>query len=155
MKGLLAILLLAPAGAPAQILVAGEGPVVYGHHHLNTTNMAAQKKFYADTLGFARGTTVPDHPPFVFAAVTSGPVEIFLNDRSTVAKESPQMAGLAMGGGNTMFIEVEGIDALYDRLQPCVPIVMPIVTQWYGMREFAFCDPDGYVITLAQRVVAT
>src|SRR4051812_5267120 len=35
----------------AQILVAGEGPVVYGHHHLNTTNMAAQKKFYVDTLG--------------------------------------------------------------------------------------------------------
>ncbi len=40
-----------PAVAGAQILVAGEGPVVYGHHHLNTTNMAAQKKFYADTLG--------------------------------------------------------------------------------------------------------
>lgn len=44
-------LLLAPSAARAQILVAGDGPVVYGHHHLNTTNMAAQKKFYADTLG--------------------------------------------------------------------------------------------------------
>jgi predicted enzyme related to lactoylglutathione lyase len=44
-------LLFVPAVASAQILVAGEGPVVYGHHHLNTTNMAAQKKFYADTLG--------------------------------------------------------------------------------------------------------
>ena len=47
----LTILLFAPAVAGAQILVAGEGPVVYGHHHLNTTNMAAQKRFYADTLG--------------------------------------------------------------------------------------------------------
>jgi len=47
----LSILLFVPAIAGAQILVAGEGPVVYGHHHLNTTNMAAQKKFYADTLG--------------------------------------------------------------------------------------------------------
>jgi catechol 2,3-dioxygenase-like lactoylglutathione lyase family enzyme len=37
--------------ASAQILVANEGPVVYGHHHLNTTNMDAQKKFYVDTLG--------------------------------------------------------------------------------------------------------
>ncbi len=51
----LAILLFAPIIARAQILVAGEGPVVYGHHHLNTTNMAAQKKFFADTLG---GTVV-------------------------------------------------------------------------------------------------
>ncbi len=48
-------LLFAPAAARAQILDAGDGPVVYGHHHLNTTNMAAQKKFYADTLG---GTVV-------------------------------------------------------------------------------------------------
>ena len=47
----LAILLLVPTVSGAQILVSGEGPVVYGHHHLNTTNMAAQKKFYADTLG--------------------------------------------------------------------------------------------------------
>ena len=34
----------------AQTIVA-EGPVVYGHHHLNTTDMAAQKRFYVETLG--------------------------------------------------------------------------------------------------------
>jgi predicted enzyme related to lactoylglutathione lyase len=51
----LTILLLVPTAAGAQILVAGEGPVVYGHHHLNTTNMDAQKKFFVDTLG---GTVV-------------------------------------------------------------------------------------------------
>src|SRR5882724_10342437 len=47
----LSILLFVPAVANAQILVAGEGPVVYGHHHLNTTHMDEQKKFYVDTLG--------------------------------------------------------------------------------------------------------
>ena len=49
----LTVLLLVPDVTSAQILVAGEGPVVYGHHHLNTTNMEAQKKFFADTLGGA------------------------------------------------------------------------------------------------------
>src|SRR4029077_8667011 len=48
-------LLAVPAASHAQILVGKEGPVVYGHHHLNTTNMAAQKKFFVDTLG---GTVV-------------------------------------------------------------------------------------------------
>jgi catechol 2,3-dioxygenase-like lactoylglutathione lyase family enzyme len=47
----LVLALAAPSVSRAQILVAGEGPVVYGHHHLNTTDMAAQKKFYVDTLG--------------------------------------------------------------------------------------------------------
>jgi catechol 2,3-dioxygenase-like lactoylglutathione lyase family enzyme len=39
----------------AQLLVAKDGPIVYGHHHLNATNMDAQKKFFVDTLG---GTVV-------------------------------------------------------------------------------------------------
>jgi predicted enzyme related to lactoylglutathione lyase len=47
----LAGLLATSAPSRAQILVAKEGPVVYGHHHLNTTDMAAQKKFFVDTLG--------------------------------------------------------------------------------------------------------
>ena len=47
---------------------------------------------------------------------------------------------------------VDGVDALHDRLKSTVKIVMPIVTQFYGMREFAIEDPDGYVITFAERV---
>jgi lactoylglutathione lyase len=108
--------------------------------------------FYEDVLGFSRGMTVPEQSPFVFASVTSGPVEIFLNDRSTVTKESPQMAGLSFGGGNTMFIEVEGVDAVHDRIRSRVKVIMPLLTQWYGVREFAIEDPDGYVITFAERV---
>jgi catechol 2,3-dioxygenase-like lactoylglutathione lyase family enzyme len=42
--------LAAASTASAQTIVA-EGPVVYGHHHLNTTDMAAQKRFYVETLG--------------------------------------------------------------------------------------------------------
>src|SRR5438067_1591858 len=55
--------------------------------------------FYTEVLGFARGITVPEESPLAFAAVTSGAVEIFLNDKSTVSKESPQFARLSIGGG--------------------------------------------------------
>jgi catechol 2,3-dioxygenase-like lactoylglutathione lyase family enzyme len=52
----LTLLALAPASqASAQLLAAKDGPIVYGHHHLNTTNVDAQKKFFVDTLG---GTVV-------------------------------------------------------------------------------------------------
>jgi len=109
--------------------------------------------FYIDVLGFTRGLTVPDQSPFVFASVTGGPVEIFFNDRAAAAKDNPALAGGPIGGRqNSLFIEVEGIDALHDRIKPRVTIVMPIVTQWYGMREFAIEDPDGYMIIFAERV---
>ena len=107
--------------------------------------------FYVDTLGFERGMTVPDASPFAFASVTAGPVEIFFNDAVGAAKEYPGFAGKPIGATGTLFIEVEGVDALHDRLAPSVKILMPIVTQFYGMREFAIADPDGYVITFAER----
>ena len=114
--------------------------------------------FYADVLGFERGMTVPEQSPFVFASVTGGSVEIFFNDAATAIKEYPGFGGRPLGATATMFIELEEsgekIDAVHDRLRSRVRVTMPLVTQFYGMREFAIEDPDGYVITFAQRVAA-
>src|ERR1700736_426733 len=46
----LLVLVSAPE-ASAQLAAAKDGPIVYGHHHLNTTNMEAEKKFFVETLG--------------------------------------------------------------------------------------------------------
>jgi hypothetical protein len=84
-----------------------------------------------DTLGFERGLTVPDESPFVFASVTSGPVEIFFNDAAAATKEYPVLAGKPIGATGTMFIEMQGVDALHDRMKSAVKIVMPLVTQFF------------------------
>jgi lactoylglutathione lyase len=119
--------------------------------HLLVSNVERSLAFYVDTLEFERGMTVPDASPFVFAAVTSDAVEIFLNDAATAVKEYPAFSGKPIGATGTLYIEVEGVDALHDRLKSKVKILMPILTQFYGMREFAIADPDGYVLTLAER----
>lgn len=49
---LLVCLVVVPSRVFAQL---ADGPVVYGHHHLNVSNIDAHKKFWADTLG---GTVV-------------------------------------------------------------------------------------------------
>ena len=123
--------------------------------NLLVSNVERSLSFYVDILGFERGMHVPDVSPFVFAAVTSGPIEIFFNDAATAVKEYTAFAGKPIGATGTLFIELEGsgtIDAFHDRIKPSVTITMPLVTQFYGMREFAIVDPDGYVITFAQRV---
>ena len=121
--------------------------------NLIVANVERSLAFYVDTLGFERGMTVPDASPFVFASVTSGPVEIFVNDAATAIKEYPGFAGKPIGATATLYIEMDGVDALHGRLRAAgVPVVMPLVTQFYGVREFAIEDPDGYLITLAQRL---
>ena len=120
--------------------------------NLVVANVERSLAFYVDTLGFERGLTVPEDSPLVFASVTSGPIEIFFNDTAAAVKEYPGFDGKPIGATGTLFIELEGVNALHERLQGTVKIVMPIETKFYGMREFAIEDPDGYVITFAERV---
>src|SRR4026209_1305246 len=108
--------------------------------NLLVANVERSLAFYVGTLGFERGITVPDESPLVFAAVTRGPVELFFNDRATAVKEYPAFGGNPIGATGTLYIEVEGVDALHDRLKPAVKILMPIATQFYGMREFGIED---------------
>jgi len=120
--------------------------------NLLVANVERSLEFSTGVLGFSRGMTVPDEAPFVFAQVTSGNVEIFFNDATGAVEEYPVLGGKAIGASGTMFIEVEQLEALHASLEGKVPIVMPLVTQFYGMKEFAIADPDGYLITFAERV---
>jgi hypothetical protein len=45
------LLALVASTASAQLLAAKDGPIVYGHHHLNTTNTETARKFWIDALG--------------------------------------------------------------------------------------------------------
>jgi predicted enzyme related to lactoylglutathione lyase len=48
----LMLLVMAPAStASAQLLAAKDGRIVYGHHHLNVTNLDEAKKFWVDAIG--------------------------------------------------------------------------------------------------------
>ena len=85
--------------------------------NLLVANVERSLAFYVDTLGFERGMTVPEESPYVFASVTGGAVEIFLNDAAAAVKEYPAFGGRPLGATGTMYIEVEGVDALHDRLK--------------------------------------
>jgi catechol 2,3-dioxygenase-like lactoylglutathione lyase family enzyme len=52
--------LLLPSVASAQLVAAKDGPIVYGHHHVNATDPAAHKKFWADALGGVVATVGTD-----------------------------------------------------------------------------------------------
>ena len=115
-------------------------------------DVAASMKFYQDVLGFQKGMTVPDQAPYVFGSVTSGNIEIFFNDVKAVAAEDPAIGGAKIGGTMTMYIEVEGIENVVKAVEKSgVKINMPLKTQFYGMREFGFIDPEGWMVTIAER----
>src|SRR6266496_618779 len=116
--------------------------------NLVVRDVTASMEFYRSVLGFEPAIKVPDEPPFVFGSVTSGGVEIFFNDRKAVAEDYPALGAKPIGGSLTLFIEVEDIEAVMAAVEKSgARITMPLKEQFYGMREFAFEDPEGWVVT--------
>jgi lactoylglutathione lyase len=122
--------------------------------NLVVRDVQAAVHFYESVLGFQRAISVPDDPPFVFASVTNGAgVEIFFNDQKAVAEDYPPLARDPLGGTLTLFLECEGVEEILAAVEKSgARIVMPLKTQFYGMREFAFQDPEGWIVTVAEKI---
>jgi uncharacterized glyoxalase superfamily protein PhnB len=120
--------------------------------NLLVRDIARSIAFYRDVLGFAVKQSVPDASPFVFVWLERDGVPVFLNDPKAVEHDFPGAAARVAGGTATLFFVVTEVDALHDQVSGKVPVIMPLKTQFYGMREFAVEDPDGHILTFAERV---
>lgn len=120
--------------------------------NLLVRDMEKSTAFYRDVLGFTMGQTVPDQAPFVFVWMKRDEVSVFLNDITAAAHDYPHAAQLPSGGTAALFFVVSDVDGYHAQVAPKANIVMPLKTQFYGMREFAVTDPDGHLITFAERV---
>src|SRR5437667_3973599 len=119
--------------------------------NLIVRDVAGSLKFYRDVLGLEAAMTVPEQAPYVFAGVSNGAIEIFFNDQKVVAAEDPKLAA-SIGASLTLYMEVDGLQAVLDRVKKAgAKISMDVTEQFYGMREFAFEDQDGYTITIAEK----
>ena len=120
--------------------------------NLVVRNVEASLRFYSEILGLEKAMTVPDESPYIFAAVSNGAVEIFFNDQKSVAAEYPKLSA-SIGASLTLYMEVDSLQSVFDRVQKAgAKVSMPITDQFYGMKEFAFEDVDGYTITIAQKM---
>lgn len=122
--------------------------------NLIVRDIDASMRFYRDVLGFTVTTTVPDQAPFVFVWLERDGVPVFLNDAATVEEDLPGAGSRPPGGTATLFFSLTDVDAYHARIAPHARVVMPLKTQFYGMREFAVEDPDGHLITFAEKVDA-
>jgi uncharacterized glyoxalase superfamily protein PhnB len=115
-------------------------------------DVARSLSFYRDVLGFTIKETVPAAEPFVFVMLERDGVMVFLNDIKAAEHDYPPALTLPQGGTAALFFVIIGVDELHDAIAANANVIMPLKTQFYGMREFAVTDPDGHIITFAERV---
>lgn len=110
--------------------------------------------FWVDGLGFTRAVEVPDGGKIGFIIFQKGSVEVMYQTYSSVEKDAPpSMSAEARKGPTYLYMEVDNLDAVLVAMK-AAPLVMPVRTAFYGMKEFAVQDPGGHFVTFAQPVAA-
>jgi len=118
-------------------------------------------EFYSDVLGFEFVMGVIEELQEImtscqkdrlldYAMMKCGDVEIMFQGKRSLTEALPVLKDKEIGGTLTLYMEIEGVHALYARIKDKVTVVKDLHTTFYGMQEFYVLDCNGYVLTFAE-----
>jgi uncharacterized glyoxalase superfamily protein PhnB len=118
--------------------------------NLMVKNVGKTVEFYTDVLGFNLLQAVPENAPFVFAIVNANGVTISFQEEKSIKEEYPQLSEYPQGGCLTLYIHVTDINELFERVKGKAKIAKEMHDTFYGSRDFAVEDCNGFILTFSQ-----
>lgn len=122
-----------------------------------TTNLMVENvdkavAFYQDFLGFAVVASVPGkNDQLQFAILSQGSLMLMMQEKSNFIEEYPVLNTPKVQPSVSLYIAVDNFDELYHDIKSKYPINTELHTSFYGAREFAITDTDGYVLTFTEQ----
>ena len=106
--------------------------------------------FWAERFGFAKTIELPGPDgKLIFGAVQREGIEVMYQTRASVIEERPDAAAELNGKSIVLFIQVDDIDAIEQKLAGA-PVVKPKHDTFYGSTEIYVREPGGHVVGFAE-----
>lgn len=105
--------------------------------------------FMMERLGFIKAVDVPGEEGLAFAMMVSGNAEIHLQTRKSAAKDMPYFANSGNPPSSFLYIDVEDVKSLYEKLKD-TDVILPIEKTFYGATHFFIREPGGHVFGFSQ-----
>ncbi len=119
--------------------------------NIMVADVNATVKWYKDIFNFKfanKGDSLDE--PLDWAVVKADGVQIFFQKEESLVKEMPVLKGKKIGASLTFYIEVEDVQSLYDSVKEKVEIVRDMRETFYGAKEFAVRDLNGYILVFSE-----
>ncbi len=110
---------------------------------LFASDLAATIEYYTETLGFTETGRHEESGKPIWAELSLGNSTLWFFANPIDDRPTPAMSGM-------IFIFVDDVDAIADRLRNRVSFRWGPETQFYGLRELGIEDPDGYLLVFAR-----
>jgi uncharacterized glyoxalase superfamily protein PhnB len=118
-------------------------PIIYA------TEIEPGLKFWVDQLGFTKTVEVPEGSKLGFVILVKGDAELMIQSTLSVGNDIPAMVEYARPAA-CLYIEVGDFEDLLKRLGSA-PVVVPIRTTFYGMKEIGVREPGGNIVLFAAK----
>ncbi len=109
-------------------------------------------EYYTKTLGFSLIASVPETGVYNWAMLMRDGITMMFQSLSSLKEDLPELKFNSIGSSGTFYIKVKGLDSLYESLKAKAEITVEMRTTFYGAREFAVKDLDGYYLMFAEDV---
>ena len=108
---------------------------------LAVNNIDETVRFYRDVLGFECVNQMDG-----WAALRKDQVELMISlPNAHEPFEKPTLTG-------SIYFNAADVDAVWEQIKDKVSVVYPIENFFYGMREFAIRDNNGYTLQFGQEI---
>ena len=121
-----------------------------------TTNLMVESvdkaiTFYRDILGFSVVVSLPGKDGALqFAILAKDKLSLMLQERNNLIEEYPILNTEKVQPSISLYIMVDNFEELYEEIKGKNPIYTEMHTSFYGAKEFAVTDLDGYVLTFTE-----
>lgn len=124
-----------------------------------TTNMMVVSveesiAFYCNLLGFSLVNSASSEKGYLnFAILSKDNLLLMLQQKESFIEEYPILKIDTIKPTISLYIVVDNFDTMYKSVKDKVTILTDIHTTFYGRKEFAIVDNNGYVLTIAEEKV--
>ncbi|MFR3685460.1 MAG: VOC family protein [Enterococcus sp.] len=119
--------------------------------NLMVASVDASVKFYQEVLGLEVVASVPAKDQTLqFAILAKEAMTLMLQEKGNLSEEYPILVAEKIQPSITLYITVENFEEFYTTIKSNYPIYTEPHATFYGAKEFAITDPDGYVLTFTE-----
>lgn len=99
--------------------------------------------------------TLTDNEEYVYAIMQKDNTEIMFQRSDSFKEDIIFAKDLSISATVSFYMQIKGIDELYEKLKNSNIEITDIKTTWYGMKEFYAKDINGYILGFAEEVQQT
>ncbi len=118
--------------------------------NLMVEDVNATLDYYTNVLGFTPIATVPDTGKLIWAMVKNGNVSFMFQQTESIKEEYPEITHSETAASLTLYIHVDSVEDLFEKISSKVSVIKEIHTMPYGAKEFAIKDCNGYILVFSQ-----